>query len=129
MLLTSCSLTVENVVSGVHDLGGLTIAAHVDRPACSLLANLGFIPSGLGPGGSGLAALELSAHTRATEFLSSHQELAHWPLVASGDAHRLNGMRAATRLTLREPSIRELGKAFKAEGGRWCEVLQNRRPW
>jgi hypothetical protein len=120
--LNSCALTVEQVLAGVDDLGGLTMAAHVDRPTYSLLANLGFVPEGLGPGDGGLAALEISRRTTAAEFRAAHQELAHWPVVTFGDAHRLDEMRAATRFCIREPSIAELRMALCHRDGRGYEV-------
>jgi hypothetical protein len=118
LLLTSTSLSVEEVVAGVQALGGLCIAAHVDRQAYSLLANLGFIPSGLA-----LSALELSRATRPDEAVMRHQELREWPLITSGDAHRLGEMRADTLITCGEPSVRELQLAFRSEDGRKVKLL------
>ena len=46
-LLTSTDMSLEMVVAMVHDLGGLALPAHVDRPAFSLIANLGFVPPDL----------------------------------------------------------------------------------
>jgi PHP family Zn ribbon phosphoesterase len=123
LLLNSCDLTVEQVVWEVDELGGLTIAAHVDRPSYSLLANLGFIPDSLGPGSGGLVALELSRRTSVDRFRAAHRELADWPLIASGDAHRLGEMQATTQLTVREASIAELRLALSCESGRCHQVV------
>ena len=54
LLATSVALTVAEIVMQVRALGGLPIAAHVDRPSSSILASLGFVPEGLA-----LAALEV----------------------------------------------------------------------
>ena len=43
LLATSTSFSVEQVVQQVRALNGLCIPSHVDRPAYSLIANLGFI--------------------------------------------------------------------------------------
>lgn len=129
LLLTSTALSVEEAVSGVRELGGLPIAAHVDRPSFSLLANLGFIPPGLD-----LGALEISHRVSPGEFLAQNPHLsaaagAHaqgWPLIVSGDAHRLSEMRAATLITMRfgpESWVQELELAFRGEGGRKVELL------
>ncbi|MBI1881048.1 MAG: histidinol-phosphatase, partial [Chloroflexi bacterium] len=45
LLLTSANLSLEEAVWGVLRLGGLAIPAHVNRPAFSLIANLGFVPA------------------------------------------------------------------------------------
>ena len=44
MLLASTDLSVDEVTAGVAAIGGMTIAAHVDRPSFSILSQLGFIP-------------------------------------------------------------------------------------
>jgi len=118
LLLASSSLSVEEVVSGVRALGGLCIAAHVDRQAYGLLANLGFIPSGLA-----LAALELSRLMPLEEALTRYPQLRGWPLVVSGDAHRLSEMCAHTLITCGEPSVRELEWALQGKAGRKIKLL------
>ena len=117
LLATSANLSVEEAVEGVRALGGLPIAAHVDRPTNSILINLGFIPSGLD-----LAALDLSRNARPDQFLAQHPELADWPLIQSGDAHRLSEICGNTRLFVREPSFEELVRALAGESGRGVEI-------
>ena len=99
-------------------MGGLCIAAHVDRQAYSLLANLGFIPSGLA-----LAALELSRLMPLEEALTRYPQLRGWPLVVSGDAHRLSEMCAHTLITCGEPSVCELEWALQGKAGRKIKLL------
>jgi 3',5'-nucleoside bisphosphate phosphatase len=118
LLLTSTMLTVEGVVAGVRELGGLPIAAHVDRPAYSLLASLGFVPTGLR-----LGALEVSYRFWAGGAKELAGQLAGWPLVVSGDAHRLDEMRANTLVTMNEPSIREIELALHGMEGRKVKLL------
>jgi len=113
LLATSVDLSVEEVVQGARDLGGIAIAAHVDRPGFSLLANLGFVPEGLA-----LTALELTPWTDPEAFIQEHPELACWPLSWSSDAHRLGDMRVAMHIQMVEPSIEELELAFKGIDGR-----------
>lgn len=114
LLLTSTSLSAEEVVAGVAGLGGLTIAAHVDRQAYSLVGNLGFIPPDLA-----LAAIEL---TRADATID-RRLIGDRPVIVSGDAHRLNEMRADTLFRVREPTIQELTLAFRGEAGRRVRVM------
>ena len=118
LLLTSTTLSIEEVVAGVRQRGGLPIAAHVERPAYSLLANLGFVPSGLA-----LAALEISRPMLPGEAVARYPQLRGWPLILSGDAHRLSEIRANTLIAMGEPSIRELEKALCGEDGRAVELV------
>jgi len=109
LLLTSTALAVEEVVEGVAALGGVTIAAHVDRPSYSLLASLGFVPEGLD-----LAALEVSARG----VRRPPPQARGWPLVSSSDAHRLEEMRVGMFLEVAEPTLAELRMALGGRGGR-----------
>lgn len=118
LLQVATSLSVEEVVAGVHTLGGLAIAAHVDRVAFSLLGSLGFIPQGLA-----LDALELTPRTPLERFRAEHAELEGWPIIVSCDAHRLADLHPHMRLRLEEPAVAELMKAFRGEGGRFLELL------
>ena len=44
MLLGPLKLPAEEVIQKVNAMGGMAIAAHVDRPSYSLLMQLGFLP-------------------------------------------------------------------------------------
>ncbi|HUT17537.1 MAG TPA: PHP domain-containing protein [Anaerolineae bacterium] len=113
LLLVSTSLTAEEVVCGVAALGGLTIAAHVDRPAYSLLASLGFVPEGLA-----LAGLEVADPQGwwATPDRSGQQ--AGWALTCSSDAHRLEEMRGRMVFEVVEATLAEFRLALQCAGGR-----------
>ena len=56
MLLGPLKLPAAEVIQKVNAMGGMAIAAHVDRPSYSLLMQLGFLPSDMG-----LAAAEISS--------------------------------------------------------------------
>lgn len=118
LLQVATSLTVEEMVEGVHALGGLAIAAHVDRSAFSLLANLGFIPTGLA-----LDALEVTPHTPLERFWAQYPDLAGRPIIVSSDAHRLADLQPRMRVRLGAPTVAELSKAFRGEEGRLLKVL------
>jgi hypothetical protein len=113
LLLTASSLPIAEAVALVRRRGGLPIAAHVDRMANGLLTNLGFVPPGLD-----LAALEISMRLAPAEAARLYPVVAGWPLVRSGDAHRLSEMSASMLLTVSEPGIGELELALKGLGGR-----------
>jgi len=117
LLLTSTDLSLDEIVRGVAQCGGLVIPAHVDRPANSLLVNLGFIPSELG-----IEALEISRWTEVAAFRAAHPELAGYALVGSGDAHRLSEMVRRTAIVTAEATVAELRQALIGEGGRSVRV-------
>ncbi|MGQ9681804.1 MAG: PHP domain-containing protein [Anaerolineae bacterium] len=111
LLATSTSLTLEQIVAGVAKLGGVAVPAHVDRPANSLLANLGFVPQGLQ-----VAGLEISRRMGSAAFRDAHPELASYGLVGSGDAHRLCDMVRRTCVVSRRATVQELASALRGEG-------------
>jgi 3',5'-nucleoside bisphosphate phosphatase len=113
LLQTSTDLPLEEILRRVKTLGGLAIPAHVDRPSFSLLANLGMVPSGLDA-----PALELFRLTDPTAARTRWPDLAPYPLIRSGDAHRLSEITPALKLTLAAPTIAELTLALAGSTGR-----------
>jgi len=118
LLLTSTSFSVEEVATCVEERRGLCIAAHVDRPSFSLLANLGFVPQG-----ANFAAMEITRNTSVDEMRRQHPSLCEYPFIRSGDAHRLSEMSNNTVLTIEQPTITEISMAFRRQGGRKVKVL------
>ena len=118
LLLTSALLSVEQVVEEVNREGGICIASHVDRPSYSLLSVLGFIPPGIA-----LAAVEISARTTLEEAYRRFPELVNYPIVVSGDAHRLDEIIARTIFEIEEPSIAELRLALDRRRERKSKVV------
>ena len=113
LLLTSTTLSVEEIFEQVAGLGGLVVPAHVDRPAFSLLANLGFIPAGLD-----VPAAEISIRTTAAEALQRFPALAGVTLIQSSDAHRLSEMQNRLLFKIQQPAVAELRMAFLNQDGR-----------
>lgn len=127
LLSTSTSLSVEQVVAGVRALGGIVLAAHVDRPSYSLIANLGWVPPGLE-----IAGLELSRLADPVEVAQRLPQTAGFGLVVSGDAHRLEEMTARTMFKVQCPQVRELAIALAGQDGRRVEIqepLQGGNSW
>ncbi len=122
LLLISTKLSVEELVAGVRERGGLPIAAHVDRPTYSLLSSLGFIPEGLA-----LGAVEITHRISPEEARARFPELRQWPLVMSGDAHRLSEMRAGTFFCVQRPTVAELELALKGACGRMVQLCHEAR--
>lgn len=116
MLLGPLRLTAEQVVQQVNQLGGLCIAAHVDKPSFSLLMNLGFLPPELG-----LAAAEISRlHLEELTERKLAPRLANLPYVTDSDAHMmqdfLNGPK--NELTVENLTLAELRLALAGTKGR-----------
>lgn len=115
LLLAPLELGLSEAVAVVRDLGGLVVAAHVDRPAYSIIANLGFLPPDLD-----LAAVEVSRLTPPSQVRSRFPSLAALPVITSSDAHVMadfiNGPK--TRLRLAQPVLAEVALALRGEQGR-----------
>jgi len=84
LLVNATSLTSDDIVLLVRNLGGAVIPAHVDRPANSMLSNLGLIPQELD-----IKYLELSGRCDKYAFRAAHPELDRYQLIKSSDAHNL----------------------------------------
>jgi len=113
LLATSVDISFEEVLTGVHALGGIVIPAHVDRPSFSLLSNLGLIPRSLPVEG-----LEVTPHFSPESGLKRWPELKSWSLIVDGDAHRLQDVRNRTLFKIATPMIQEIVLALKGEEGR-----------
>ena len=124
LLLTATSFSVEEAVQRVHALDGLCIPAHVDRPAYSIIANLGFIPPDLG-----VAGVEISSLVGPQEARERFPQLERYSLIADGDAHRLSEMAKRTTLKMAEPTVAEIALALAGEGDRgvWVDGIQSLR--
>ncbi len=120
LLLTSTSFSVEEVAQQVRELNGLCIPAHVDRPAYSIIANLGFIPPDLE-----FAGVEISHLVSLKEARDRFPQLERYSLMAGSDAHRLKDMAARTTLKMAEATVAELSLALAGEEGRtvWVEGI------
>ena len=107
LLIGATELTLGEVVRTIHELGGIAIASHVDRPSFSVLSQLGFIPDGLG-----LDAVEVCSE----DVPAIPEGLA---MVRSSDAHRLEEIGARrTRFLLERPTALEIGMALRRTAGR-----------
>ncbi|MBC7339592.1 MAG: PHP domain-containing protein [Firmicutes bacterium] len=114
LLLTACDLGVEQVVARVTALGGVVVPAHVDRQAYGLVYTLGFFPPGLD-----LLAAEISGREAEDAVRARFPQLGDIRLYAASDAHRLEEIGLHPSLFyLREPTVAELGLAFRGVGGR-----------
>jgi predicted metal-dependent phosphoesterase TrpH len=100
LLIGSADISVEETVRKIHEAGGLAIAAHIDREAFGIVAQLGFIPEELA-----LDALEISSRMTLEEARRRYPEYKRYYFFRSSDAHRLEEIgRAVTELEVVEGS-------------------------
>jgi PHP family Zn ribbon phosphoesterase len=125
LLLTSTFLSFDEVVRQVRGLGGLCIPAHVDRPAYSVIANLGFVPPELG-----LPGVEISYLVGVERAREKFGQLKDYSLVGNGDAHRLKELVRRTTWKVEALTVAELALALAGEGGRgvWIDGVSSGRP-
>jgi len=117
LLAASADMALEEVVGEVHARGGMVIPAHVDRPAFSLLSNLGSIPDSLN-----VLGLEVTPRFVPAIGLEKWPQLKAWCLIVNGDAHRLQEIQSRTLFTIAAPVVQEIGLALKGEQGRQVAV-------
>ena len=115
MLLASTDLSVDEVTAGVAATGGITIAAHVDRPAFSLLSQLGFIPPDAAPD-----AVEVSRNTQWDQARMKYPAIGTLPVIASSDAHTMDDfvLGPKTMFLMEAPTLSEIRQALVAKDGR-----------
>ena len=81
ILAMGCRRTIPETAAKVHELGGLYIAAHIDRPNFSVIGSLGAIPEGC------FDAVELS---RTADEAVWRPKAEGYAVTRSSDAHNLD---------------------------------------
>jgi len=117
LLLTSCSMSLEETAAIVIQLGGLFIPAHVNRQAFGLIPVLGFIPDDLP-----ISAIEISRHLSPAQAYAKFPQLHQYPMIQSGDVHRLDEFLAPNFFSMEHPSISEMRKALLGLDSRRIEI-------
>jgi len=106
LLIVSAEIGLDEAATRVHALGGFAIPAHVDRKAFSLIANLGLVPPGF-------EALEISRHLKPTEAAVRYPQIRGYPLIQSGDVHRLEEFLGVCEFHIEAPTLSEIRMALK----------------
>ena len=115
LLIGATDLSIKEVVETVHAVGGIAIAAHIDRESFSVMGQLGFIPSDIR-----FDALEISHRTGIKTARNRYPELEGYPFIESSDAHFIRDIgTGVTRIAMKEVSISELKMAFSGLDGRY----------
>lgn len=120
LLLCSLCISASELVNCIHELGGLVIASHIDRPAYSIVSQLGFIPPDLH-----VDAVEISRRSRQEKkhLLFAPQ---HIPVMTSSDAHTMEDFMSGpvTYFDLNRPTFEEIRQALRGVNGR-AMVIQS----
>jgi predicted metal-dependent phosphoesterase TrpH len=119
LLIGATDLTLERILSIIHEQHGLAIAAHIDREGFGILGQLGFIPPELK-----LDALEVSSQTKLSEAVSVYREYQQYPFITSSDAHTPQAIGSVTTACqMAEISFAEVAMAIGNEEGR-CIIYE-----
>ena len=110
ILAMGCRRTIPETSAKVRELGGLYIAAHIDRPNFSVISGLGTIPENC------FDAAELSRTADESTWAPKADGLA---VVRSSDAHNLDDVaRVWTEADIPNFSVDSLKQAFAARATR-----------
>ena len=116
LLLAPLRMTAAEVVREAERLGGMSIAAHIDRPSYSIVGQLGFIEPDFG-----FAAAEISAAGWRASRQSKLQRVAGYlPFVTDSDAHNIMDFVQGPKnlITVEELTVAELKLALTNSSGR-----------
>ena len=114
LLIGATQLSLTEIVKNVHQLGGICISSHVDRPSYSLIGQLGFIPPDLH-----LDAVEVSYRVALDKASTQVPGIADYPCVTSSDAHFLDDIgKVWTEFVLAAPTVEEIAMALAGIEGR-----------
>lgn len=121
LLIGATTLSVYDIVNKINDLGGLSIASHVERPAFGIISNLGFIPEDLA-----LTAVEVSWRMPVAEAAGSIPGIRRFPCITSSDAHYIEDVgKAWTGFMLEAPTFDEIRLGLAGRSGRRVVLREN----
>jgi PHP family Zn ribbon phosphoesterase len=113
LLLNSTDFSIDEIFRRVTGLGGIVIPAHVERSSYGLFPSLGLISDEWK-----VLALEISRHTTPDKVAVTFPATRRYPLIQSGDVHRLDEFLGTTVFTLNSPTLMEMRMAFNTIDGR-----------
>lgn len=87
LLIAATSITINEAVKIVSDLGGVAYPAHIDRDSNGIIAMLGDIPPD-----AGFTAAEMRDAEKFEEYKEKYPILSSLNIVSSSDAHGIAGV-------------------------------------
>jgi PHP family Zn ribbon phosphoesterase len=113
-LASPLGISLEEIERKVHDMNGIFIPAHLDRPRNSIYSQLGFFPDRINAD-----ALELSWKCDPEIFLTAHPEIMGYRLITNSDAHYPADIgRGYNIFRMKNRSFEEIKMSFEGIGGR-----------
>jgi hypothetical protein len=117
----SLDSSIDEIEQKVHELSGIFIPAHVDRPRNSLFSQLGFIPPELIIDGLQISKLAEEQLVRAKYRIAPEISM-----VQFSDAHYPSDLgKTFTFFEMESPTFSEIRKALLQKDGRNCQIPQN----
>jgi 3',5'-nucleoside bisphosphate phosphatase len=114
----SLDVSIEELEQKVHELSGIFIPAHIDRPRNSLYSQLGFLPPELK-----IEALQISKLADERVVREKYRIKPEITLVRFSDTHFPDDLgKTYTLFEMEEPTFDEIRKALRKEDGRNCLI-------
>jgi hypothetical protein len=114
LLHSALNVSIDALAEKVHELKGLFIPAHVNRPKFSLISQLGFIPPDIKAD-----AFEITKHLSRKDFYKQYAYLKNKTVLQNSDAHFLDAIGEITTLfEMNEISFAEISKALIGDENR-----------
>lgn len=114
LLIGATDVPMNFLLNYIHELNGLSVAAHIDRESFSVLSQLGFIEEN-----AQFDALEVTPIVGISQAKIKYRELNKYSFIVSSDAHYLKDIgTASTKIMLDKPTTAELKMAFARQEGR-----------
>ena len=114
LLIGATRLGLYDIVEETHNLGGLSICCHVDRPAYGVINQLGFIPADLA-----LDGVEVSRHIKLADAQRKISGIEKFSCITTSDAHFLDDIgKVWTVFQMAAPTLEEIRKSLLQQGGR-----------
>ena len=114
LLIGATRLGLHQIVAKTHQLGGLSLSCHVDRPAYGIINQLGFIPPDLE-----LDGVEVSRHVKLAEARNTLEGIDNYCCITNSDAHFLDDIGVvSTVFYMAEPTLDEIRKSLLQQEGR-----------
>src|SRR5690349_6457242 len=113
LLLASTGFSIDEIFERMKALGGIVIPAHVERFSFGLFPTLGLISENWN-----LIVLEISRQITHQKVQAMFPATRNYPVIQSGDVHRLDDFLGTTVFTLASPTLLQIRLAFNKIDGR-----------
>jgi len=111
-------ISIDEIERKVHELSGIFIPAHVDRPRNSLFSQLGFLPTELK-----VDALQISKLANEQSIRAKYKISEDVTIVKFSDAHFPDDLgKTFTIFEMEEPTLDEIRKALRRMDGRNTQI-------